>query len=107
MSESTPPPRSNVVVLSNVAVRDGSRTVLGDEAFRKHLRGRELLRKVAYMAHDAIQMLPLERRQASWMTEAQWKDYQFLPCKCGRKDFGKLPPDGRRHDYMPCRCTRS
>jgi hypothetical protein len=107
MPNSSPLPRSNVIVMSNVAVRDASRTVLGDVSFRQHLRGRELLREVAYMAHDAIRMRPLERRQAEWMTEAQWRDYQYLPCtSCGRKDFGWLPPDGRKFGYLPCRCTR-
>ena len=112
----TSPERSNVMPVSNVAVRLESGSVLSDREFYKQVRGKAINQLIEKMLgySPALMSTPDQRRVKTHLAPHQWEQRHIhLTCKCGRTDYGPVrQADGSiRWVYLshpkPCRCKRN
>lgn len=114
-SSTTCPERSNVMPVSNVALRLESGSVLSDRDFYRQVRGKAVSQLIEKMLgySPATMSVPDQHRIRKSLAPHQWEQrHVHLTCKCGRIDFGPVTAAGGsiRWVYLshpkPCRCKR-
>ena len=110
------PERSNVMPVSNVAVRLEKGGLLSDRAFFRQVRGPAVAQLIEKLLGCSLAISTLSERQRieKALATHQWEQrFVHLTCQCGRIDFGPIRQEdgsvrwGYLKGHYPCRCKRA